>query len=201
MSYQLLTFKRNVEHIFIFPFILIGRFLAAIKPNEKEYLIYFFFPFHHTGGAEKIHAQIAQATGGADCIIYFTRKSENDSFLNEFKKSGCTIKDISKFTDNKWLYFLNLIYRGIISGYINNQKIKPFVFNGQCNFAYKISPWVNKSIRQIELLHSFNSFSYIRTPFLRFISKTIMISRKRIDEHFQFYKKINIPVDLGTVIV
>ena len=46
----------------------------------------------------------------------------------------------SKFTDHKEFYFLNLIFRGIVSGYINKQKEKPIVFNGQCNFGYKISP-------------------------------------------------------------
>ena len=141
-----------------------------------------------------MHYQVAQATGGRDCIIYFTKKSTNDSFLENFKKSACQIKDISKWTDNKWLYFLNLIYRGIITGYINRQEQTPIVFNGQCNFGYKISPWVKKNIRQIELIHSFNSFSFIRNPFLPFIETTVMISKKRIEDHIQFYDKIKAPV-------
>ena len=190
--YRFLLIKRTIEDIILLTFVGIGRLVALINPLKKEYKVYFFFPFYHIGGAEKVHAQIAQAAG-SNSIIFFTRKSHNDGFLQEFKKSGCDIKDISKLTDNKWLYFLNFIYRGIITGYINNQKTIPVIFNGQCNFGYKISPWVNKKIRQIELIHSFNSFSYIRTPFLPFISKTIMISRKRIEEHYQYYKKIKVP--------
>jgi hypothetical protein len=42
-----------------------------ISPLKKEYRVFFFFPFYHTGGAEKVHAQIANATGGNDCIIFF----------------------------------------------------------------------------------------------------------------------------------
>lgn len=164
-----------------------------VNPLKKEWRVFYFFPFYHIGGAEKVHYQIAQATGGKDCIIYFTKRSHNDSFLKDFRASGCVIKDISKWTDNKWLYFLNFIYRGIISGYINFQKQKPIVFNGQCNFGYKISPWIKKEIKQVELIHSFNSFSYIRTPFLTFISETIMISKKRIEDHILYYNKINIP--------
>ena len=49
-------------------------------------------------------------------------------FFEEFQRTGCEIKDISKFTDNKWLYFLNLIYRGIISGYINQSEAKANCF-------------------------------------------------------------------------
>ena len=187
--YRLLLIKRMIEDVFIFPFILAGRLAAMISPLKKEYRVFFFFPFYHTGGAEKVHAQIANATGGNDCIVFFTKRSADNRFLTEFKKSGCDIKDISKFTDNKWLYVLNLFYRGMITGYINRQQQKPIIFNGQCNFGYKISPWIKKNILQIELIHSFNTFSLIRIPFLTFITKTVMISRKRIEDHKEQYKR------------
>ncbi len=191
--YKYLIIKRQIEDIIISPFIAIGRIISYFLPNKTRYRIYFFFSFYHIGGAEKVHAQIAKATGGNDCIIYFTRKSHNNLFLKEFKGSGCIIKDISKYTDNKWLYFINLIFRGIITGYINRQKEKPVVFNGQCNFGYKISPWIKKEIVQAELIHSLNTFSHIRIPFLPFITETVMISKKRIDDHKELYKQKHIP--------
>jgi glycosyltransferase involved in cell wall biosynthesis len=173
---------------------VLGRLFCRLRPLKKEYRVYFFFPFYHMGGAEKVHYQIAQAVGGSDCIIFFTKKSQSKAFFPRFRESGCDIKDISVWTDNKWLYFLNLIFRGIISGYINRQQLPPVVFNGQCNFGYKISPWVRKGIRQIELIHSFNTFSYIRTPFLPFISTTVMISRNRLDDHVFLYDRIRVPL-------
>lgn len=185
--------KRRIEDVLIFPFILLGRLIASLRPQKRGYRAYFFFPFYHIGGAEKVHAQIAQVAGGKDCIIFFTKKSHNTLLLDEFTRSGCVIKDVSAFTDNKWLYFLNLIYRGILSGYINRQREKPVVFNGQCNFGYKLSPWIRKDIAQIELIHSLNSFSYIRIPFLPFIGTTVMISRKRIEDHARLYEKVSIP--------
>jgi glycosyltransferase involved in cell wall biosynthesis len=192
--YRLLLIKRTMEDIFIFPFVLLGKIIARLRPLKKEYRIYFFFPFYHTGGAEKIHSQIAHATGGNDCIIFFTRKSVDERFLASFRNSGCECKDISSFTDNKWFYFLNLIYRGILSTYINQQQhTQPMVFNGQCNLGYKISPWLKKDIPQVELLHSLNSFSYIRIPFLPFITHTVMISKKRIEDHRALYKRFKIP--------
>jgi glycosyltransferase involved in cell wall biosynthesis len=92
---------------------------------------------------------------------------------------------------------LNLIYRGIITGYINKQKQQPVVFNGQCNFAYKISPWIKRQIRQFELIHSLNSFSYIRIPFIPFITKTVMISRQRIEDHKKLYERFQIPLEIA----
>lgn len=193
-SYQHFQIKRKFENILIMPFIIIGRLIAAIKPLDKEYNNFFFFPFYHTGGAEKVHALITQTVGGTDSIVFFSRKSSDQNFYNNFLETGCTIKDISKFTDDKKLYFLNLILRGKISGYINRQKKKAIVFNGQCNFGYKLSPWVNANIPQIELIHSFNSFSWIRIPFIPFIAKTIMISKVRVEEHLQQYKNLKIPL-------
>lgn len=199
--YKLFLIKRVIENVFIYPFILIGRLIAKLSPLKKEYRIFFLFPFYHTGGAEKVHAQIAEATGGGDCIIYFTRRSSDDRFFEDFKNSRCEIKDISKFIDNKWLYFLNLVYRGIITGYINKQKQQPLVFNGQCNFAYKISPWIKRHTRQIELIHSLNSFSYIRIPFIPFFTKTVMISRQRIEDHKEIYERFQIPLQIAERII
>jgi L-malate glycosyltransferase len=185
--------KRRVEDALMYPFILLGRLLAKLDPLPKEYRIFFFFPFYHTGGAEKVHALVTKATGNSGCIIFFTRRSVDDTFLNEFRSSGCDIKDISKYVDNIWLYFLKFIWRGKIAGYINRQASKPVVFNGQSNFGYKISPWIRKDIKQVELIHSFNTFSTIRIPFLPFISQTVMISRLRIEQHRQQYRQLDIP--------
>jgi len=193
MTYSLFLFKRFVEHLFVYPFILVGRAIAYLNPLKKEYRVFFFFPFYHTGGAEKVHTHIAEATGGNDCIIYFTRTSLNDRYIKEFKTTGCQLKDISKFTDNKWQFPLNLIYRGIISGHINRQALRSIVFNGQSNFGYKISPWINKKTVQIELIHALNTFSLIRIPYLEFYKKNVTVSQEIIDKHARLYKRYNVP--------
>jgi len=193
MRYCLLLFKRSVEDILMFPLILLGKILSKRYPLKREYETFFFFPFYHIGGAEKVHLNIAKAIGNENCIIFFTRKSQNDLFYREFVASGCEMRDISKYTDNKWIYFVNIIFRGLIAAYINNQTKKPVVFNGQCNFGYKLSPWISKRIPQIELIHSLCSFSYIRIPFLPFISRTVMISTIRIQEHLDLYRRYGIP--------
>lgn len=185
--------KRFFESVAISPLIYIGRLFYKSCLFQKEYKIIFFFPFYHIGGAEKVHAQIAAAVGNSNCLIIFTKRSGNNLFLEQFKKSNCDIIDISKFTDNKWLYPITIIYRGIISANINNQKNKPIIFNGQSNFGYKVSPWIKSSIHQIELIHSFNSFSWIRLPFIPFYASSIMISKIRITDHLTQYQKLGVP--------
>ena len=86
MVYTLLIWKRRIEDILIYPFIWWGNILSRRKPLSDNYEIFFFFPFYHIGGAEKVHTLISAAAGGRKAIIFFTRKSGNDFFLQ------CSIK-------------------------------------------------------------------------------------------------------------
>ncbi|MDB5208036.1 MAG: glycosyltransferase family 4 protein [Flavisolibacter sp.] len=192
MMYKFLILKRCIESVMMYPFILIGR-IAGKFSKHKEFDIYFFFPFHHVGGAEKVHYQVAQTFAGKNAVIYFTRKSKKESFFEEFKKTGFVIRDISKFTDNKLIYPMSFIFRGIVSYRINCQKVRPIVFNGQSNFGYKISPWISPFVPQVDLIHALCSFSKIRIPFLRFYRKSVTVSKEIIQKHEELYKKYSMP--------
>jgi glycosyltransferase involved in cell wall biosynthesis len=194
--YQLLVVKRKLESMIMFPFILLGWLIARLQGNKEEYDIYFFFPFHHVGGAEKVHYLIAQAFFHRKCIIYFTRQSKGSSLLGEFEKAGFIIRDISRFTDNKFLYPLNFLFRGIISGKINLQSTQPTVFNGQSNFGYKLSPWISKKVPQVDLIHALCSFSYIRIPFLGFYRHSVTVSKEIVFKHNELYEKYNVPATI-----
>jgi glycosyltransferase involved in cell wall biosynthesis len=193
MKYRLYLLKRRFENLFILPFIMAGRLRARIYPLQAEYEVFFFFPFYHTGGAEKVHALISYVLKNRKSIVIFTRKSHNDGFRALFSDSGHDIIDISSYTDNKVKYWNNLVWRGVVTGHINRQRKRPKLFNGQCNFAYKCAPWVHSSIKQYELIHSFNSFSWIRIPFIPYYTSTVMISRKAMTDHYMQYMRLGIP--------
>lgn len=193
MNYRFFLFKRQVENIFIFPFVCIGKIIQKLVINTEPFDILFIFPFYHTGGAEKVHALIANTFKNKKALILFTRKSTDVRYFSLFKETGHSIVDISRYTDNKLFYWNNLIFRGIIAKLVNNQPSPTIVFNGQSNFGYKLSPWIKKSNKQLELIHAFSSFSWIRLPFLPYYSSTIMISNFAIEQHRQQYQKLSIP--------
>jgi glycosyltransferase involved in cell wall biosynthesis len=200
MKYAQYILKRKIEHLLITPFIVLGKFIHLLKGHKEHYDIYFFFPFYHLGGAEKIHLQIAQLAKHKKAVVIFTRFSNNEGFLNEFKEIGVTIEIESRYTNNNILRLpLNLIARGYYAARIN--KDHATVFNGQSNFGYKISPWINASNQQIELIHSFNSFSWIRIPFISFYTKSVMISQNKIQEHKNQYENLQVPAYLKDRIV
>ncbi len=193
MAYSQYLMKRKIEDLFIFPFVLLGKIISKWVLNADSFEVLFIFPFYHTGGAEKVHSLIANTFRNKKALILFTRKSADLRYLDSFKASGHQIIDISKYTDNKLFYWNNLVLRGVVAGLVNRQTNAPIVFNGQSNFGYKLSPWINNSIKQIELIHAFCSFSWIRIPFISFYSNTIMISHYAIEEHKQQYSKLGIP--------
>ncbi|MEI7471794.1 MAG: glycosyltransferase family 4 protein [Chitinophagaceae bacterium] len=193
MTYHLQILKRKIEGVLLFPFIVLGAGLSYLKPLKEDFEIFFFFPFYHTGGVEKYNLAIAAACKNKKAIIFFTRKSTDKTFYNDFIQTGHRLIDIAAFTDNKWLYFLNFIYRGIIMGYIHRQPKAPIVFNGQSNFGYKMAPWIRREIKQYECIHTFSSFSFIRQPFISFYTKAFSPSHKTIDDQLDYYAKTSVP--------
>lgn len=192
--YPLLRLKRNLEEWIMFPIVALGRQWAYRHPLDSEYDIFFFFPIYGLGGAEKVNADIIHCVKDKKVIIFFTRTSKDANSLHLFQAPHVTIKDISRWTDNKLRYWDNLFYRGVCAAYINRQKRQPVVFNGQNNFAYKLFPHLKQSIRKVELIHnSFRHFAWITFPFVPFIHQRIMITDCHIRDHARYYDEVGIP--------
>ncbi|MFN7423576.1 MAG: glycosyltransferase family 4 protein [Chitinophagales bacterium] len=195
-KYQIFLFKRFVEELIMKPFVFLGRMIAKLKPLDQSYDIFFIFPFYTIGGAERINAEIVKSFPDKKSIIFFTKKSANNGMRHFFHNSFSTIHEISRWTDCKWIYFMNFIYRGIISGYINNQKETPIVFNGQSNFGYKVLPHIKKGIRKIELIHAYDPvFTYVWAPFISYIDSRIIIGDVFFEKFKKCYEQEGIPLN------
>jgi len=175
--YSIFFYKRYIEQVLMYPFVLLGKCIALISPLKQQYDIFFFFPSYQIGGAERVNAEIINAVAEKKIIIFFTKKSANDGMKHFFALPYVTIKEINKWTDNKWIYWASFVYRGICSRYVNSQKNKPVVFIGQCNFGYKLTPHINRSVKILELIHMHDpKFTWVWAPFIQFINKRIIIA-------------------------
>lgn len=192
--YKLFTIKRYFEQVIMFPFIFIGKLIGALSPLDHEYDIFFFFPGFTIGGAERVNAEIIRTFEDKKVIVFFTKNSHNNGMKHFFQLPHVTIREINKWTDNKYIYWANLIYRGICSYYINRQKAKPVVFIGQCNFGYKLTPHIKRSIRIHELIHMFDKrFTWVWAPFVKFIDTRIMVGEVIMNKFRDSYVKEGIP--------
>jgi glycosyltransferase involved in cell wall biosynthesis len=194
--YKIFTFKRYVEQIIMFPFVLLGKLIAIKNPLQSEYDIYFFFPSFGIGGAERVNAEIIKAVSDKKVIIFFTKNSPNDGMKHFFDLPHVTMKEINQWTDNKWKYWGNLMYRGVCSRYINAQKKEPVVFIGQCNFAYKLTPHIRRGIRIHELIHMYDpKFTWVWAPFVQFIDTRIVIGEIFHEKFAACYEHQKIPLN------
>ena len=59
--YSIFYYKRYVEQAMMYPFVLLGKCIALIKPLRQQYDVFFFFPSYGIGGAERVNAEILNA--------------------------------------------------------------------------------------------------------------------------------------------
>jgi len=194
MLFFLFTIKRWIEQVLMYPFIVYGKYTAPVEISLKSFDLFFFIPTYAVGGAEIVNADIIACFPDKRICIFFTKKSENDKMLSHFRLPNTEFHDISKWTDNKKKYWQSFVWRGKCSKLINSQSLKPVVFNGQCNFGYKLSPWINQKIRQVELIHMCVSpFNLITIPFVKFYHVRIMITKNVLVEFRKLYAKLGVP--------
>lgn len=192
--YPLITLKRYAEQVIMFPFVLLGKGIAVFRPLKEEYDVFMFFPSYGLGGAEKVHAAVVAAMYHEKVIVFFTKRSQNDKLLHLFQRPNAKVVEIDHFTGSKWMYWANFIYRGICAQYINSQRKRTAVFNGQCNFAYKLMPHLRKDILTTELIHvSEKKFGWVTFPYIPFIDKRVMVADSIIRQIMQHYRELGIP--------
>ncbi|MBU5636002.1 glycosyltransferase family 4 protein [Geomonas sp. Red69] len=130
----------------------LGCLLGRMMPVRKGAPLFFFYPFFHVGGAEKVHAAIVRCFAGEHPWVFFTKKSANDGFLPLFgtKARLCNLWQLLKYG-----YPLSV---GIMAGFINKHD-KPIVFGCNSLFYYLLLPYLRKEARCIDLIHAFGGGS------------------------------------------
>ena len=152
MNYQHARIKRHVEDCLVFPFILIGRILAWFIKPPVQTDCFLFFPSADLGGAPKVNADITSLLRTKNPLIVFSKKPKNNGFLTLFQLKETYILDLHKAIDHKAWHWLNFIWRGILSAWINKAE-SPLVIGGECMYFYKIVPWLKSHVRVVEVSH------------------------------------------------
>jgi glycosyltransferase involved in cell wall biosynthesis len=151
--------------------------------------IYFFFPYYHIGGAEKIHAEIMQAVADKRPVCFITGISNESSFLEEFRKNS-TLIDISLLTNYP---FLSRVSKKMISKFIGRtQGVVTFGCNSK--FYYQLIPYFSNNVKCIDLIHAFvhceeDGAEYWSLPVTERLDKRIIISKKTIQDFKSLYNE------------
>ena len=141
-----------------YPFALLLYPFALLRKKNKSHL-FFFFDRYVIGGAQRVHLDILKSVADVPKQLYFTRKSENSLFKDEFYALPNTdIKDIHKWCENLLIRLFSVHFYAF---YINSHK-KALVFSSNSTFFYDMLPFLNKRVIKTELLHSF--FKHTKGP-------------------------------------
>ena len=191
MNYKQACIKRTIELTVLAPFVLLGKIIGHfIKPNY-EASIFLFFPSADIGGSPKVNATILHLLKEKKPLVIFTKKPSNNGFKELFDSANCTIIDLHKLIDNKYYHFINVIYRGIISTWINRAD-KAVVLGGECIYFYKIIPHLKSSVKKIELSH-LNTWLDYNQAFIKYIDYRITSTPNLVRNFQEQYKNNQVP--------
>jgi L-malate glycosyltransferase len=216
-KYELLVFVSLLKDVLYYPWrVLIKPTLSLISKIIKAnpiHLLYelfkfkrmllrstqngpfFFFPFHHIGGAEKVHASIVESTSNGQTVVLFTKKSNGDGFLKLFRPYAECI-DIWKLC---WYPVLRNFTAKLVAKHINQQK-NPVVFGCNSVFFYSVLPLLHESVKCIDLIHAFvhpeeDGPEKWSLPVVNKLEKRIFISQRAIADMATLYDKYQIHSD------
>ncbi len=112
-----------------------------------------FFPYYHTGGAEKVHLNIVKALAPKKVCVIFTLNSATKNFQEQFKANAQCI-EINPIL-NKRNSFINLLLKKSICKTINTSNSCKTVFGCNSVYFYQILPLITDKIARKDLFHNF----------------------------------------------
>jgi glycosyltransferase involved in cell wall biosynthesis len=160
----------------------------TIEQKQNENGIFFFFPYTHVGGAERVHALITETVKDKHPWIFFTGFSHNKKFLPLFENNGLLL-DVAIGINHP---FYKKRSMKLISGAIESAK-DPVVFGCNNLFFYNLIPSLSAKVKVIDLMHDFR-FDGEETVFKSYLSKfqrcdqRVFVSERAIEQTRKFYR-------------
>lgn len=138
--------------VFVRCLVAVAKGIGSLLPFRNRSSLFFFFPFMHIGGAERVHADIVSCFPQERPWVFFTKRSHNSKFRPLFA-SAARLFDIWPLL--KYGYPTSV---GIMAGLINRHK-NPVVFGSNSLYYYLLVPYLKPHVRCIDLLHAFGGCS------------------------------------------
>lgn len=127
--------------------VALGRLIGRLLPLDNPSGLFFFFPFYHTGGAEKVHAEIVACCADQRPWVFFTKRSRDRRYWPQFSAAG-------RCFDIGWLLKYSYPFSaGILAGLIERHPT-PRLFGCNTLYYYLLLPHLSQRVRATDLLHA-----------------------------------------------
>lgn len=163
-------------------------FCIKLKRTKFETNLFFFFPFYHIGGAEKVHLEIVKTISSKNPIVFFTLPSADKNFLKDFKASS-DVFELYEYIRKHPLLRRRLI--AILFNKINNIE-NAVVFSCNSLFFYENIPKLSPHVKCIDLLHGFvhtgePGAEHWSLPYVNRINARVVINEKTKKDLLNLY--------------
>jgi glycosyltransferase involved in cell wall biosynthesis len=166
-------------------------FFVVFELNKiKKAKVIFFFPYYHTGGAEKVHLNIVKAVSDVDNYIFFTDISYSDNYKAQFY-SYANGYEIYDFLNRN--YALKKIFTMVLKHRINTSKKLISLFGCHSGFYYEILPLLSTKIKKYDLIHAFikpdkGGVEISSLPYAKMLNNRVVIDNKVKLDLIELYK-------------
>lgn len=161
-----------------------GRLFSWLLPAGNRSGLFFFFPFCHIGGAERVHADIVACFAPERPWVFFCKWSPRPAVLrNLFDRSARVFN---------WRLRLKYSYplsARIMAGVVNRHP-NAVVFGCNTLFFYKMLPYLGAHVRVVDLLHAFGGGAEdFSLPVVQRIDTRVVITPQTRDDLITQYRR------------
>lgn len=168
------TFDRLLRATAKHALIRIGSFASLLAPRQTGTSLFFFFPFYHVGGAERVHADIIAAVAEERPWVIITHASKSRDH-REFLRKNSRLCEISPLLNGAITKYVCL---GFCAALINRQT-RPRAFGSNTPFFYELLPWLGRHVECIDLLHAFGGgLDAVSLPYVPRLNRRVVICSK-----------------------
>lgn len=175
--------EKQLRYLVRLSLLSVGHFLSLIVAARPQSQLFFFFPFFHTGGAERVHADIVAAVAEQKPWVVFTHASQEQHFRESFHKNGHCI-EVSSLLGNA---VTRIICLGYFASQVNRKEAAK-VFGANTPFFYELLPYIDDHIECIDLVHAFGGgLEEVSLPCVVRLNSRIVINRKTFNDFKEQY--------------
>ncbi len=172
----------RLRRLVLYAVVACGRLIGRLLPFHNPSGLFFFFPFYHTGGAEKVHADIVNCFTDEQPWVFFTKRSCNRTFWKQFTGAARC------FDCGRLLKYSYPISVGILAGLIGRHPAAR-VFGCNSLFYYLLLPHLPPHVRATDLLHGMGGGAEgFALPVLDLLAERVVIAEGVQDELLAFYR-------------
>lgn len=169
--------ERNLRNIVRQMLLYAGKAFNLVTPKYPTRL-FFFFPAYHTGGSERVHADIIAATAETRSLVVVTEPSRNNHYKSSFLKCGRLLEP-TRLLANPVGRILGL---GYFSALLNRTD-GATVLGANTSFYYELIPLLADHVNRIDLLHAFGSgLENVSLPICDKLDRRVVINRKTLSD-------------------